>query len=77
MSETREEQLRIVARGKCSAAMRSFGARIKWLPSIDGMIAALSEDESDCFDTSKEAVAAAMRFRDEARAKLQEEFGEP
>ena len=77
MTDSREERLRIVARGKCSAASRTFGARIKWLPSIDGMIAALSEDESDCFDTSKEAVAAAKRFRDEARAKLQEEFGEP
>lgn len=73
MSETREERLRIVARSKCSAAMRSLGARIKWLPSIDGMIAALSDDEADCFETSKEAVAAAKRFRDEARAK----FGEP
>jgi hypothetical protein len=77
VSTTREERLRIVARGKCSAAMRSFGVRVKWLPAIDGMIAALSEDEADCFDTSKEAVAAAKRFRDKARAKLQDEFGEP
>jgi hypothetical protein len=55
--------------------MRSFGSRVKWLPAIDGMIAALSKDESDCLATSKEAVAAAKAFRDEARAKLEEEFG--
>jgi hypothetical protein len=72
----RLEQLRIVARGRCTAAMRSFGGRVKWLPAVDGMIAALSEDEVDCLATSKEAVAAAKRFRDEARAKLHEEFGE-
>ena len=76
MAETREERLRIVARGKCSAAMRSFGGRVKWLPSIDGMIAQLSEEEDDCFHGSKEAVAAAKRFRDQARAILHEEFGE-
>ncbi|MEH2517527.1 hypothetical protein V1279_003100 [Bradyrhizobium sp. AZCC 1610] len=74
---TREERLRIVARGRCSAASRTFGPRVKYLPAIDGMIAQLSEEEDDCFDTSKEAVAAAKRFRDEARAKLHEEFGEP
>jgi hypothetical protein len=73
---TREERLRIVSRGKCSAASRTFGARVKWLPSVAGMIAQISEAEEDCYDTSKEAVAAAKRFREEARAKLHDEFGE-
>lgn len=77
MTTTREERLKIVARGKCSAASRTFGAKIKWLPAVDGRIAQLSEEEDDCFDSSKDAVAAAKRFRDEARAKLHEEFGEP
>ena len=76
MSDSRLERLRIVANGKCRAASRSFGPRVKWLPSIDGMIAQISEEEADCFDTSKEAVEAAKRFRDKARAKLYEEFGE-
>jgi hypothetical protein len=75
MAETREERLRIVAKGKCRAATRSFGGRIKYLPSIARMICQLSEAEEDCYATSKEAVAAAEAFRDEARAKLEEEFG--
>jgi len=74
---TREELLRIVARGKCSAAMRTFGTKVKWLPSIDGMIAQISEAEADCIDSSKGAIAAAKSFRDEARSKLDDEFGEP
>jgi hypothetical protein len=76
MSPTREERLQIVARGKCSAAGRTFGARIKWLPSIDGMIAQISEEEGDCYDLRKEAIDAAKRFREEAKATLHEEFGE-
>lgn len=72
---TREEQLKIVAKGKCRAAMRSFGGRIKYLPSVAGMICQISEEEQDCYATSKEAVAAAEAFRDEARVKLEEEFG--
>ena len=61
-------------RGKCSAAMRSFEARVKWLPSINEMIVQISEAEEDCYDSSKEAVAAAKHFRDDARAKLHDEY---
>jgi hypothetical protein len=39
------------------------------------MVCQLSEDEEDCYPTSKKAVVAAEAFRDEAREKLQEEFG--
>ena len=46
-------------------------------PTVAGRIAQLSEEEDDCFDSSKDAAAAAKRFRDEARAKLHEEFAEP
>jgi hypothetical protein len=75
MADSREARLRIVASGKCRSASRNFGGRLKYLPSIGGMICQLSEAEEDCYATSKEAVAAAQRFRDEARDKLQEEFG--
>ena len=55
----REERLRIVASGKCSAASRAFGPRVKYLSAVNGIIIQLSEEEDDCFDSSKEAVAAA------------------
>lgn len=72
---TREERLRIVATGKCRSVARSFESGTKYLPSINGMICQLSEEEEDCFRTSKEAVAAAEAFRAQAREKLHEEFG--
>ncbi|SDK39164.1 hypothetical protein SAMN05444163_8003 [Bradyrhizobium ottawaense] len=75
MADTREARLRIVASGKCRSASRNFGGRLKYLPSIGGMICQLSEEEEDCYHTSKEAVAAAEAFREEARQKLQDEFG--
>jgi hypothetical protein len=71
----REVKLRIVAQGKCRSVPRSFDGRIKYLPSVGGMICQLSEAEEDCFDTSKQAVLAAEGFREQARARLQEEFG--
>ena len=75
MTDNREARLRIVAGGKCRSVTRSFEGRVKYLPSIGGMICQLSEIEANCFHTSREAKAAAETFRDEARAKLEEEYG--
>ncbi|ARQ95306.1 hypothetical protein [Bradyrhizobium phage BDU-MI-1] len=75
VTESREARLRIVAQGKCRSVPRSFDGRTKYLPSIGGMICQLSEEEEDCYATSKQAVAAAEAFRAEARQKLEEEFG--
>jgi hypothetical protein len=73
--DVREVRLRIVANGKCRAAVRQFENRTKYVPTIGGMVCQLSEEEEDCYPTSKRAVAAAEAFREEARSKLAEEFG--
>ncbi|WP_316200868.1 MULTISPECIES: hypothetical protein [unclassified Bradyrhizobium] len=64
-----------MATGKCRAAVRHFENRTKYVPTVAGMVCQISEYEEDCYRTSKEAVAAAEAFRDEAREKLVEEFG--
>jgi hypothetical protein len=76
MTTDRRERLIILSKGKASAAERRFGSRIKFLPSIDGMICQLSEEESDCFDRRKDAVDAARAFKQEAKSRLCDEYGE-
>jgi hypothetical protein len=73
--ESREARLRIVASGKCKASPRHFENRTKYVPTVGGMVCQLSEEEEDCYPTSKKAMAAAEEFRDEARKKLWDEFG--
>lgn len=75
MTESREERLRIVAFGKCRAAPRHFENRTKFVPTVAGMVCQLSEDEEDCFATSKKALVAAEEFRAWARERLVEEYG--
>lgn len=72
----REAKLRILATGKCRSVAIQFDDRVKYLPSIGGMICQSSEREEDCFHTSKEARSAAEAFRNEAQARLKEEFGQ-
>jgi hypothetical protein len=60
------EQIESVARGLCGAAPRRFGARIKWLPTINKVPASTGETEDDCFDFKIDAVAEAKRLRDHA-----------
>jgi transposase InsO family protein len=61
------ERVETVARGLCGAAPRRFGARIKWLPTINKVPASAGETEDDCFDFKIDAVAAAKRVRDQGR----------
>lgn len=72
MTNTREERLRIVARGKCSAVSRMFGVRIKWLPAVDRRIAQLSEEEDDCDVTTcfcaEQAQSPSRRIRNRRAA---------
>jgi hypothetical protein len=66
--------LRIVANAKCRAEVRHFENRTMYVPTVGGMVCQFSQEEEDCYPTSKKAVAAAEAFRDEARKKLWEEF---
>lgn len=73
---SRSEQVETVARGLCGAAPRRFGARIKWLPTINKRPASVGETEDDCFDFKIDAVAEAKRLRDYANKLRAQAHGE-
>jgi hypothetical protein len=58
---TRSEQIESVARGRPGAAERSFGARVKWIPTINGIPVSRGNDEDEWFDLEEDALADAAR----------------
>jgi UDP-N-acetylglucosamine enolpyruvyl transferase len=70
MSEDYVERLHIVAKGRVSTTKRVFEGRTKYLPTVAGMICQISQEEEDCFVTSKAALKAAIEFQIEAVRRL-------
>ncbi|MDB5552811.1 MAG: hypothetical protein JWL86_2795 [Rhizobium sp.] len=69
------EQIQKAARGRPGVAERTFGARTKFIPTIDRIPVSASESEDDCFDLSKDALSRAKQFRDYCRNRLAEAEG--
>lgn len=73
-SDERQQKLEKLARGKCSAASRRHGARLRWFPTIAGEFID-DPDSAEGFDMNFDAVKRAMDFKAECKQRLAEAEG--